>query len=119
MLLDKIGPAIVQTHSAGGPFGWVTADERPNLVKAVVCFEGGGAPLIAQANQPAQPLPNLKNIPMMYLTAENSGRTQGPAIVEALNARGARAEHINLKDRGITGNGHFAMSKPTASRSSM
>ena len=109
MLLDKIGPAIVQTHSAGGPFGWLTADERPNLVKAVVCFEGAGAPLLAQGNQPARPLPNVKNIPMMYLTAENSGRTQGPAIVEALNALGARAEHINLKDRGITGNGHFAM----------
>jgi hypothetical protein len=46
---------------------------------------------------------------MMYLTAENSGRTQRPAIVEALTALGARAEHISLKDRGITGNGHFAM----------
>jgi len=109
MLLDRIGPAIVQTHSAGGPFGWLVADERPNLVKAVVCFEGGGAPLVVQGNQAATPLPNVKNIPMMYLTAENSGRTQGPAIVAALNALGARAEHVALKDRGITGNGHFAM----------
>jgi pimeloyl-ACP methyl ester carboxylesterase len=109
MLLDRIGPAIVQTHSAGGPFGWLTADERPNLVKALVSFEGAGAPLIAQGNQEARALPNVKNIPMMYLTAENSGRTQGPAIVEALNTLGAKAEHINLKDRGITGNGHFAM----------
>ena len=46
---------------------------------------------------------------MMYLTAENSGRTQGAAIVEALSTLGARAEHITIKDRGITGNGHFAM----------
>ena len=45
----------------------------------------------------------------MYLTAENSGRANGPAIVDALKASGAHAEHINLKDRGITGNGHFAM----------
>ena len=28
-LLDKIGPAIVQVHSAGGPFSWIVANERP------------------------------------------------------------------------------------------
>ena len=38
-LLDHIGPAIVLMHSAGGPFGWVTADARPELVKAVVSVE--------------------------------------------------------------------------------
>jgi pimeloyl-ACP methyl ester carboxylesterase len=42
-LLDKIGPAIIQVHSAGGPFGFLVANERPNLVKAIVNFEGGGA----------------------------------------------------------------------------
>jgi pimeloyl-ACP methyl ester carboxylesterase len=105
-LLDRIGPAIVQTHSAGGPWGWLVANERPAMVKALVSFEGGGNPLVGQG---AAPLPNLKGIPMMYLTAENSGRTNGPAIVQALNASGAVAEHINLKDKGITGNGHFAM----------
>jgi pimeloyl-ACP methyl ester carboxylesterase len=108
-LLDKIGPAIVQTHSAGGPYGWHVADERPAMVKALVSFEGGGAPLVAQGGAAATLLPKLKGIPMMYLTAENSGRTAGPAIVQALNASGAVAEHINLKDKGITGNGHFAM----------
>jgi pimeloyl-ACP methyl ester carboxylesterase len=39
-LLDRIGPAIVLTHSAGGPFGWVVGDARPDLVKAIVCVEG-------------------------------------------------------------------------------
>ena len=109
-LLDRIGPAIVQTHSAGGPFGWLVADERPSLVRAVVCYEGGANPLVAQGDQPGQAMPNLKGIPMLYLTAENSGRAErGPAIVEALRASGADAEHLNLRDRGITGNGHFAM----------
>jgi pimeloyl-ACP methyl ester carboxylesterase len=27
-------------HSAGGPFGWLMADARPDLVKAVVSVEG-------------------------------------------------------------------------------
>jgi len=31
LLLDKIGPAIIMTHSAGGPFGWLVAEIRPNL----------------------------------------------------------------------------------------
>ncbi len=43
-LLDKIGPSIIMTHSAGGPFGWLVAEIRPNLVKAIVAIEGGGQP---------------------------------------------------------------------------
>jgi pimeloyl-ACP methyl ester carboxylesterase len=107
-LLDRIGPAIVQTHSAGGPFGFIVADARPALVKALVTFEGGAGPVLGPNNVPIS-MPNYKGIPMLYLTAENSGRTNGPTIVAALQQSGARAEHINLKDRGIMGNGHFAM----------
>ena len=35
---------IVVVHSAGGPFSWLVANERPQLVKAIVNVEGGGAP---------------------------------------------------------------------------
>ena len=48
MLLDKIGPAIIMTHSAGGPFGWLVAEVRPSLVKGIVCIEGGGTPFGGQ-----------------------------------------------------------------------
>ena len=43
-LLDKIGPAIVLTHSQSGPLGWLAADARPALVKAVVAVEPNGPP---------------------------------------------------------------------------
>lgn len=43
-LLDKIGPAIVLTHSQSGPFGWVMADARPKLVKGIVAAEPSGPP---------------------------------------------------------------------------
>ncbi len=43
-LLDKIGPAIVLTHSQSGPFGWGVADLRPKLVKAVLAIEPNGPP---------------------------------------------------------------------------
>ena len=43
-LLDKIGPAILLTHSQSGTFGFLAADKRPDLVKAVITVEGGGTP---------------------------------------------------------------------------
>src|SRR3954469_1653200 len=41
-LLDKIGPAVVLTHSQSGPFGWLIADARPELVKGIVALEPSG-----------------------------------------------------------------------------
>lgn len=41
-LLDKIGPAIIVTHSQSGLFGWVIADARPNLVKGIIAMEPSG-----------------------------------------------------------------------------
>lgn len=44
-LLDKIGPAILMTHSQSGTFHWPIADARPNLVKAIVAVEPNGPPV--------------------------------------------------------------------------
>ena len=44
-LLDKIGPAILLTHSQSGSFGWPIADLRPKLVKAIVAVEPSGPPV--------------------------------------------------------------------------
>lgn len=106
-LVDRIGPCVILTHSAGGPFGWLVANERPNLVKAIASFEGATAPLVGQGGAPGTPLPGLKNMPAMYLLSERGGRPGGP-IIEALTASGAKAELIDLKQRGILGNSHFA-----------
>ena len=43
-LLDRIGPAIVLTHSQSGAYGWLIADARPNLVKGIVAVEPSGPP---------------------------------------------------------------------------
>ena len=43
-LLDRIGPAVLVTHSQAGPFGWLIADARPQLVKGIVAVEPGGPP---------------------------------------------------------------------------
>jgi pimeloyl-ACP methyl ester carboxylesterase len=130
-LLEKTGPAIIVVHSAGGPFGYIVANERPRFVKAIVNVEGGGAPFsganiwgltdIPLAYDPpvadparlrdgaARVLKNLKDIPSVYVTAERSGRTQGPAVVAFLKQAGCKADDLQLKDKGILGNGHFMM----------
>ena len=43
-LLDRIGPAILMVHSQAGTFGWLIADRRPTLVKAIVAVEPNGPP---------------------------------------------------------------------------
>jgi pimeloyl-ACP methyl ester carboxylesterase len=102
-LVDKIGPAIFLTHSAGGPFGFLVANLRPNLVKAVVAVEGG-----LPAAEDTQ-FDKYKGFPIAVVTAENSGRTGGPPMVERLRAAGCDADDVQLKAKGILGNGHFMM----------
>lgn len=40
-LFDITGPGILMTHSRSGQYGWATAMERPDLVKAIVAYEPG------------------------------------------------------------------------------
>jgi pimeloyl-ACP methyl ester carboxylesterase len=44
-LLDRIGPAVLLTHSQAGTFGWLIADRRPHLVKGIVAIEPNGPPV--------------------------------------------------------------------------
>src|SRR5713226_9540440 len=44
-LLDKIGPAILLTHSQSGAFNWPVADSRPGPIKALVAVEPSGPPV--------------------------------------------------------------------------
>jgi pimeloyl-ACP methyl ester carboxylesterase len=144
-LLDKIGPAIVMVHSAGGPASWLIANERPGMVKAILNVEGasplrpgawpltaiplvydppatdpaqfvmkevaasdGGAPYGIQADGSVKKLKNLQGVPIAYIVAERSTRRSEP-VVAFLKQAGCDAEALNLKDKGILGNGHFMM----------
>jgi pimeloyl-ACP methyl ester carboxylesterase len=66
-LLDRIGPAILLTHSQSGSFGWLIADARPNLVKAIVAVEPAGPPFedTVLREGPARPW-GLTDIPITY-----------------------------------------------------
>src|SRR4030065_785669 len=54
-LFDKIGPAILVTHSHSGGMGWLTAIKNQN-VKAIVSYEPGSGFLFPEGEVPA-PMP--------------------------------------------------------------
>ncbi len=51
-LIEKIGPAVVLTHSQSGAFGWPVADAKPDLVKAIIAVEPSGPPFFNTDNVP-------------------------------------------------------------------
>ena len=138
-LLDRVGPAILITHSAGGPAGWLVPDARPDLVKAVVAIEPMGPPFfefgpgarldwgIAAAPltydppvtdpsvlETAKPgeyrLPALAGLPVVGLVGGTSPFTpRAPQMVDYINNAGGSAEFLNFADHGVRGNGHAMM----------
>ena len=56
-LLERIGPSVVLTHSRSGPFGWLAADARPDLVRAILAVEPNGPPFFDVP--PSTPTPTL------------------------------------------------------------
>ena len=52
-LLDKIGPAILLTHSQSGATGWPVVDAQPDRVKAIIAVEPSGPPFYNVENVPA------------------------------------------------------------------
>jgi len=45
-LVEKIGPAIMLTHSQSAAFGWLVADVRPDMVKGLIGVEPNGPPFV-------------------------------------------------------------------------
>jgi pimeloyl-ACP methyl ester carboxylesterase len=66
-LLDRIGPAILLTHSQAGLLGWVIAEKRPGLVKAIVAIEPSGPPFHNNAEgSPKARAWGIADVPLTY-----------------------------------------------------
>ena len=135
-LLDRIGPAIIMTHSSSGSDGWLVADRRPDLVAAIVSVEPMGPPFadvpnigalvwgltaapityhppcltpedVRNSDPSTLTLPALHGIPVAVVSGEVSPQSgYAPVIVKFLSSAGAAVEHLHLPDFGIRGNGH-------------
>jgi len=95
-LLDKIGPAILLTHSQSGAIGWPIADARPKLVKAIIAAEPSGPPFANAVfgEEPAR-LWGVTDIPMTYdppITDANQ-----LAVVRQAAADGPNLERCRLQ----------------------
>ena len=72
-LLDRIGAAVLLTHSQSGSFGWSIADVRPKLVKAIVAIEPSGPPFKNGVFNTGSSRPwGVTDIPITYSPATNS-----------------------------------------------
>lgn len=66
-LLDRIGAAILITHSQGGTHGWLWADARPELVKAIVAIEPAGPPFQSTIiKRPTVKPYGITDVPLMF-----------------------------------------------------
>jgi hypothetical protein len=139
-LFDRIGPAILVTHSHSGGMGWLTAVSNRN-VKAIVSYEPGSGFLFPEGEVPA-PMPSsggtleavavpvsvfmrLTEIPIAIYYGDNipDEPTANPgqdgwrvrlAMArlwrDAVNGRGGDVTVVHLPEIGIRGNTHFPFS---------
>jgi pimeloyl-ACP methyl ester carboxylesterase len=106
-LLDKIGPAIVLTHSQSGPYGWLIADARPQLVKAVIAIEPAGPPFEATIIGTGRTRPwGPTDIPLAYdppvkdpseIAIEQQAEADGPDLFRCWMQKGTPRQLVNLK----------------------
>jgi hypothetical protein len=139
-LFNKIGPAILVTHSHSGGMGWLTAVKNQN-VKAIVSYEPGSGFLFPEGEVPppiqssggtleavAVPLSEfqkLTKIPIViyygdYIPEEpnaNLGQDGWRVRLEmaklwrdAVNRHGGDVTLVHLPEIGIKGNTHFPFS---------
>ena len=107
-LLDRIGPAIILTHSQSGPFGWLIADARPKLVKAIVAVEPGGPPFQnAVLNTNKERAWGVTDIPLTYdppvsdpseLKTERQAQPDGPDLARCWQQQAPARCLANLAD---------------------
>jgi hypothetical protein len=139
-LVDRIGPAVLVTHSqAGGP-GWLTAIKNDD-VKGIVALEPGSGFVFPEDELPeampsaagelkpepiqSEDFDKLAKIPIVIYYGDNipteptseRGKdnwrvrlAMARLWVDAINRHGGDAELVHLPEIGITGGTHFLMS---------
>jgi len=139
-LFDKVGPAILFTHSQGGGPGWLTAIKNAK-VRAIVAFEPGSGFIFPPGELPSAmssaagtlspevvPLSDflkLTRLPIVLYYGDNfpieptTERGQdnwrvrlamARRWVNTINQHGGDARLVHLPELGIRGNTHFLMS---------
>jgi pimeloyl-ACP methyl ester carboxylesterase len=139
-LLERVGPAIVIAHSAGGPSTFQATDMRPGSVVGIIAFEVagsqplepsfGGSPLVAdltmvprelatidndgctmQGGRPGE-LPNFAGIQLVLVGSEYGPSVEDLRCETAVwQQLGVQTRYVHLPDAGHPGGGHFSMAQ--------
>jgi len=104
-LLDKVGPSIIQTWSSSGLLGYLTAIERPELVKGILAVETS---VDAFGNIPQDKLAILARTPILIVIGDRAqDRVDASrAFEKKMKAIGGDVTIDVLPEAGIKGNGH-------------
>lgn len=137
-LLEKVGPAVLVLHSAGGVSGFWAADQQPENVVGIIAYEASGSDMLSISQgltfDPALPegfepvensdgcrvqpddavstLTNYADIPVILVGAPESFLAAGqPCQLAAMQQAGVDASLVSFADLGAPGTGHFAMAE--------
>ena len=125
-LMDKIGPSVALTNSAGGLRALLTALKTNNLAGIVMyenvgyvypVGEGPGIPVsgFGPVEVPLEEFKKLTKIPMQVVWGDNVGKTgtyasrleMSKLFAEKINKYGGKAQVLLLTDAGLKGNTHI------------
>ena len=125
-LMDRIGPSVALTNSAGGMRALLTATKTTNSAGIVMYEdvgyvypkgEGPGVPTtgFGPIELPLEEFRKLTKIPMQMVWGDNVAKSenysatlvQSKRFVELINKYGGKAEILVLRDAGLTGNTHI------------
>ncbi len=139
-IFDKIGPAILVTHSHSGGMGWLTAIKNQNI-KAIASYEPGSGFVFPQGEVPSS-IPStggtleavavgmddfmkLTKIPIVIYYGDNIPDKPDPDPGQdgwrtrlemaklwrnAVNRHGGDVTVVHLPEKGLKGNTHFPFS---------
>jgi pimeloyl-ACP methyl ester carboxylesterase len=138
VLLERIGPAILITHSAGALSGWWAANLNPGKVAGVIAIEPGANNVTSRMREglsfdPPLPdnftqvkdaddcglqpegavsrLPNFIGKPIHFVGSELGLIAPLPCGIKSFAQAGVEVKYTYLPDLGFTGNGHFMMAE--------
>src|SRR5262245_4994314 len=125
-LMDRIGPSVALTHSAGGMRALLTATKTTNLA-GIVMYENVGY-LFPKGEGPGIPttgfgpidvslddFKKLTKIPLQVVWGDNVEKSanysdrlkQSRLFVDVINKYGGKAQLLMLRDAGLKGNTHI------------
>jgi pimeloyl-ACP methyl ester carboxylesterase len=108
-VLERVGPAVVVSHSNGGSIALEAAWRRPDLIAGLVCVEPSGFP-----DRPPPPLAAVQSLIVLgdFLDATPLWQDLSKAmdrLTELLTHAGTDVELWRLPERGVFGNSHMLM----------